>query len=225
MSRLWVGLGNPGADYADTRHNFGWMALDALAAALPIAGWRNKFDGQLAELSVGGDKLYLFKPQAFMNRSGPPVQQLAAFYKIALADILVFHDELDLKLCHVRLKQGGGAAGHNGLKSLDAAMGPDYWRLRLGIGHPRALQDMQADRIDALLPVADYVLRPFSRDELASVKSLLDALIAERHLLLQADYAKLQTALARHTHKPAPDDAKLNEVKPNRLNDTIDRGL
>lgn len=132
-----VGLGNPGPEYAQTRHNLGFMVVDELAARAGGAAFRNKFQGELAESRVGGGPATLLKPQTYMNNSGRSVQAALAFYKLPPSELLVVHDELDLEFGDVRLKQGGGNAGHNGLKSITQSLGtPDYARLRVGIGKP-----------------------------------------------------------------------------------------
>ncbi len=134
---LIVGLGNPGPDYEKTRHNVGFMVIDALAARQRDVKFQNKFKGDLAQLSIGGDSVLLLKPLTFMNLSGQSVQAAMAFFKVALDHIVVVHDDLDLQLGQIKLKSGGSAAGHNGLKSIDAHIGPNYLRVRAGIGHPR----------------------------------------------------------------------------------------
>jgi PTH1 family peptidyl-tRNA hydrolase len=135
--RLVAGLGNPGREYAQTRHNAGFWLVDELARRHGGA-WRMepRFNGELARTRIAGSDVWLLKPMAFMNRSGGVTAAVANFYKIPPACVLVAHDELDLPLGAVRLKQGGGSGGHNGLKDLIATLGPDFWRLRLGIGHP-----------------------------------------------------------------------------------------
>jgi PTH1 family peptidyl-tRNA hydrolase len=135
--KLIVGLGNPGRDYARTRHNAGWWFVDELAARFQ-GSWRPdaREHTELARVSIAGMELWLLKPTAFMNRSGAPVAAVANFYRIAAADILVVHDDIDLPPGIARLKQGGGHGGHNGLRDVMAHIGPDFWRLRLGVGHP-----------------------------------------------------------------------------------------
>ena len=158
--RLIVGLGNPGNEYAQHRHNVGFMAVDSLAAALK-GSFSLKYSGLFASVQVDNEKILLLKPQTYMNLSGNSVQAAAQFYKIPVERITVLHDELDLAFGTVRMKTGGGDAGHNGLKSISAALGADYARIRIGIGHP-GHRDM----------VSDYVLSPFStveRDTLAAV--------------------------------------------------------
>ena len=130
---LLVGLGNPGPEYAQTRHNIGFMAVDALAGA---ARFSAKFHGETTALSIEDEKVILLKPMTYMNLSSKSVQAAMAFYKIAPENIIIFHDELDLPLGKIRIKLGGGANGHNGLKDIDQMIGPNYWRIRLGIGHP-----------------------------------------------------------------------------------------
>jgi PTH1 family peptidyl-tRNA hydrolase len=134
---LWVGLGNPESSMRRHRHNVGFMAVEAIAARYGFSPWRNRFRGEVAEGRVGGHKVLALLPMTYMNRSGESVQEAAAFYKIPPERITVFHDELDLAPGRLRIKQGGGAAGHNGLRSTDRMLGtPDYWRVRIGIGHP-----------------------------------------------------------------------------------------
>lgn len=135
--KLIVGLGNPGTEYEKHRHNIGFMAIDALADHFRVLNFKDKSKALVADVRVNSEKMLLVKPQTYMNLSGESVGDLARFYKIAPEDILVFHDELDLKAGDIRIKKGGGHAGHNGLKSIDSHIGtPDYWRVRVGIGHP-----------------------------------------------------------------------------------------
>ncbi len=134
---LWVGLGNPEPGMARNRHNIGFMALDTIAIRHGFSPWRARFKGLVCEGSVAGEKILALKPQTYMNASGESVQAAVAFYKLPTEAITAFHDELDLAPGKVRVKRGGGAAGHNGLRSMDRQLGsPDYWRVRLGIGHP-----------------------------------------------------------------------------------------
>ena len=134
--RLIVGLGNPGARYARNRHNVGFMAVEAIARRYGFPAFRSRFKGELAEGTIAGERRLLLRPQTFMNASGESVLAAMSFYKIAPGDIAVIHDELDLRPGKVRVKRGGGSAGHNGLRSIDALIGADYWRVRIGIGHP-----------------------------------------------------------------------------------------
>ncbi|HYF57338.1 MAG TPA: aminoacyl-tRNA hydrolase [Burkholderiaceae bacterium] len=157
--RLIVGLGNPGAEHEDDRHNAGFWFVDRVAREHGGA-WRreSRFHGEVARIQIGGQDVWLLKPQTYMNRSGQSVQALARFYRIGSGELLVVHDELDLPPGTVKLKRGGGSGGHNGLKDITAAMGgPDYWRLRIGIGHPR---DLYPGR-----EVVDFVLQRPARAE------------------------------------------------------------
>jgi peptidyl-tRNA hydrolase, PTH1 family len=163
---LWVGLGNPEPGMARNRHNIGFMALDTIAIRYGFTPWRQRFKGLIAEGSIGGEKILGLKPQTYMNASGEAVQAAAAFYKLPLDAITAFHDELDLVPGKVRVKRGGGAAGHNGLRSMVRMLGsPDYWRVRLGIGHPgekervlgHVLGDFVREDRDWLLPLLDAV--------------------------------------------------------------------
>lgn len=173
--RLIVGLGNPGPEYEQTRHNAGFWLVDNLANSLPGARLQRetRFNALLAKTAIAGQELWLLEPQTYMNRSGQSVGALARFYKITPDQVLVVHDELDLMPGIVRLKKGGSSGGHNGLKDITAALGTqDYWRLRLGIGHPRTLSLQQN--------VADFVLhRPRREDQ----ELIEDAINKSLHVL------------------------------------------
>lgn len=134
--KLIVGLGNPGAKYARNRHNIGFMALDEIAAAHGFSPWRSKFQGQVSEGRLGSEKVILLKPETFMNLSGQAVGEAMRFHKLTPADVIVFHDEIDLAPAKIRCKTGGGHAGHNGLRSIHAHIGAEYHRVRMGVGHP-----------------------------------------------------------------------------------------
>ena len=167
--RLIVGLGNPGPEYEQTRHNAGFWLVDNLAEGIARCklARETRFQGFAAKTSINGHEIWLLEPQTFMNRSGQSVGALARFYKIVADEVLVVHDELDLAPGIARLKKGGSSGGHNGLKDITAALGTqDYWRLRIGIGHPRTQGSQQ--------PVADYVLHRARKDE----QPLLDEAIA-----------------------------------------------
>jgi len=168
--RLIVGLGNPGPEYEQTRHNAGFWLVDNLANSLPGARLQRetRFHGLMAKSALGGNELWLLEPQTYMNRSGQSVGALARFYKVNPDEVLVVHDELDLAPGIARLKKGGSSGGHNGLKDITAALGTqDYWRLRLGIGHPRTLNLQQG--------VADFVLHRPRKEE----QNLIDDAIAK----------------------------------------------
>jgi PTH1 family peptidyl-tRNA hydrolase len=153
---LIVGLGNPGRKYASHRHNVGFMVIDELAQRTATESFRSKFSGEMARARLGDEDAVLLKPMTYMNASGDSVQPCAAFFKVTPAETLVIHDELDLPFGTLRLKQGGGHAGHNGLRSLVGRMGPDFLRLRVGLGRPPT--SFRGD-------VADWVLSDFSGDE------------------------------------------------------------
>lgn len=167
--RLIVGLGNPGPEYEQTRHNAGFWLVDKLANSLPGARLQreSRFNALLAKTAIGGRELWLLEPQTFMNRSGQAVGALARFYKIAPDEVLVVHDELDLAPGVAKMKKGGSAGGHNGLKDITAALGTqDYWRLRLGIGHPRSQASQQA--------VADFVLHRPRKEEQVLIEEAIE---------------------------------------------------
>lgn len=191
--RLFVGLGNPGARYAANRHNIGFMALDRIAADHGFAAFRSRFQGQFTEGRLGDERIALLKPGTFMNLSGQSVGEAMRYLKLSPADLVVFHDELDLAPFKVRLKTGGGHAGHNGLRSLHAHIGDDYARVRLGIGHPG-----HKDR------VADYVLGDFPKDAAAGLADLLTGLSEGAVALAAGDGAAFLNAVARRTTPPRP---------------------
>jgi PTH1 family peptidyl-tRNA hydrolase len=174
--RLLVGLGNPGGQYARNRHNIGYRAADEIVRRYGFSPWRAKFQGVLAEGAIGDVRLLALKPETYMNLSGEAAAAAARFYKIEPADIVVFHDDLDLAPGRVRVKRGGGTGGHNGLKSIDACLGVDYWRVRIGIGHP-------GDR-ELVTP---WVLGDFAKDDARWVNPLLDAVAEHVPLLVAGD--------------------------------------
>ena len=173
--RLFVGLGNPGAKYAHNRHNIGFMAVDEIARRHGFSPWRRRFQGETAEASLDGERVVLLRPTTFMNESGRAVQEAAGFFKIAPGEVTVFQDELELPPAKVRVKVGGGIAGHNGLRSISAYIGNDYRRVRLGIGHP-GVKEL----------VHGYVLSDFAKDERPWVAALCEA-VAENAGLLTTD--------------------------------------
>ena len=170
---LFVGLGNPGPQYENNRHNIGFMAIDEIIRSYGFSAEKPKYGGAASEGFIDTHKIICFKPLTFMNKSGIPTSQIANFYKIHLENVFVFHDDLDLAPGKIRVKRGGGAGGHNGLKSIDSHMGKDYWRVRLGIDHPG-----HKDR------VSGYVLQNFSKAEMQWVVPLVQAVADEAHLLL-----------------------------------------
>jgi len=197
VPRLIVGLGNPGAEYEDTRHNVGFWLVERLAAELKVnLASQAKFLGRVARAThaspAGGD-CWLLCPTTYMNRSGQSVAALARFYKIAPEEVLVVHDELDLPPGAIRLKQGGGNAGHNGLKDISAHFGtPNFWRLRLGIGHPR---DARGGHPGDATAVADYVLHPPRKEEQAEIDHAVDRCLLAWPKLAAGDYPAAQHQL------------------------------
>ena len=171
---LIVGLGNPGAEYRRHRHNIGFMAVDAMHDRHGFSPWRRRFQGEVAEGTLAGEKVLLLKPLTYMNESGRSVQAAAQFYKLAPADIVVIHDEVDLPPGKTRMKAGGGTAGHNGLRSIGPAIGDDFRRLRIGVGHPGVKE-----------AVPRYVLHDFTKEEQAWVEPLIDAIAANAGLLAE----------------------------------------
>ncbi|MCM2344722.1 MAG: aminoacyl-tRNA hydrolase [Alphaproteobacteria bacterium] len=184
---LLVGLGNPGDKYAHNRHNIGFMAVDAIAEAHGFPAFKKKFQGLVSEGVIGGEKIILLKPQTYMNNSGQSVGEAAKFYKIPLERIVAFHDELDLMAGKIRTKKGGGNAGHNGLRSMDSHLNSnDYWRVRLGIGHP-------GDKA----MVHNHVLSDFSKSESNWLKSLIEAIGTQAPLLVQGKDNEFMSKVAQ----------------------------
>ena len=188
--QIWVGLGNPGAQYALQRHNVGFMAADIIAEVHNFSPWTKKFRSLVCDGRIGRDKILLIKPQTFMNASGDAVQQALAFYKLDTDALTVFHDELDLAPMKVKVKQGGGTAGHNGLRSIDAHLGPDFRRVRIGIGHPG-----HKDR------VTGYVLGNYAKSEMESLSDLLGAIASEADWLANGDDIRFMNEIARRMHQ------------------------
>jgi len=181
---LLVGLGNPGREYSGNRHNVGFMAIDRIATDYRFKAPKKTFGGELAEGMIGDAKIFLLKPLTYMNLSGECLGKAARFYKIPLDKIIVIHDELDLPLGKLRVKKGGGNGGHNGLKSIDAHMGKDYWRMRFGIEHPGDKER-----------VTGHVLSDFSRTEHKIIEPILSEISHHIALLLQGDEAGFMNRL------------------------------
>ena len=178
---LLVGLGNPGSRYAGNRHNIGFMAVDAIAKRHGIVPWRRRFQGVSAEGPLGGERALLLLPGTYMNESGRAVAEAAHFYKLGLSDVVVVHDEIDLAPGKVRVKTGGGVAGHNGLRSISAHIGNDYRRVRIGVGHPGD-KDM----------VQHYVLSDFAKSERDWVEALIAILADNAELIVRGEDASFQ---------------------------------
>ncbi|MEM9356064.1 MAG: aminoacyl-tRNA hydrolase [Pseudomonadota bacterium] len=185
--KLFVGLGNPGQKYEGNRHNVGFMALDSIADRNDLGPWRKRFHGLTCDGTLGSERVLLIKPQGFYNESGNPVREAAKFLKIKAADIIVFHDEIDLAPSKLRVKFGGGLAGNNGLRSINAQMGgPDFWRVRIGVGHP-------GDKNQ----VANYVLRDFAKADRAWLDTVLDAIARSAGKLADGEADRFQSDVAQ----------------------------
>ncbi|WP_323778035.1 aminoacyl-tRNA hydrolase [Leisingera sp.] len=195
--KLFVGLGNPGPKYERNRHNIGFMALDRIAADHGFSPWKVKFQAMICEGSLGGEKVLLLKPQTFMNLSGQSVGEAMRFYKLTPADVVVLHDELDLAPGKARMKQGGGHAGHNGLRSIHSHIGADYARVRLGIGHP--------GHKDA---VAGYVLRDFPKADEGWLDDVMRGISDGAAELAKGDGGKFMNAVALRVAPPRSSAAK-----------------
>lgn len=194
---LIVGLGNPGARHAGNRHNIGFMAVDAIAERHRFGPFRARFEGLAAEGALGPERVVALKPQTYMNESGRAVAAAARFYKVPPARIIVIHDQIDLVSGKMRVKCGGGPGGHNGLRSLDDHLGPDYWRVRLGVGHPGD-KDL----------VSGYVLHDFPKADRPWVGKLIEAVAEHISLLAGGDEAAFMNRVALAMNPPRPKAAK-----------------
>ncbi len=196
---LFAGLGNPGAKYANNRHNVGFMAADAIARRHSFSPWSRKFQAEIAEGRLGGEKILLVKPQTFMNLSGQAVGEALRFYKLAPSAVTVFYDEIDLAAGKVRVKVGGGSGGHNGIRSLDQHIGKDYRRVRIGVGHP-GVKDM----------VHGHVLGDFAKADSEWLGVLLDAIADNAGLIAAGDdnsfMNRVTLALRDRLQPTGPDD-------------------
>jgi PTH1 family peptidyl-tRNA hydrolase len=197
--RLLVGLGNPGRGHAHNRHNIGFLAADEIHRRYRLGPWRARFQGLASEGEIGPERVVVLKPETYMNESGRAVAAAARFYKLEPPTIVVIHDEVDLEPGRLRVKQGGGAGGHNGLRSIDAHLGADYWRVRIGVGHPG-----QADL------VRPYVLQDFAKDERPLMSKVVVAAVEALPLLLAGDangfMNKVVVAVAPPKPKAKPED-------------------
>ena len=199
MIKLFVGLGNPGPRYAYTRHNIGWLALDDIVERYGFSPWRKRFQGESCEGSIGGERIVALKPQTFMNESGRSVGEALRFLKLELDDLIVLHDEIDLAPGKIKVKQGGGAGGHNGIRSIDHLVGNNYWRVRLGVGHPGAKHLVEY-----------YVLSNFDELDEPWLDPLLEAVAKEAPLMVKGDMAAFMSrvTLALQPPKAAKEDKK-----------------
>ena len=186
--QLWVGLGNPGAEYAGHRHNVGFMAVETIATEYRFSPWKAKFQGSIAEGRIGDAKILLLKPATFMNESGRSVGEAMRFYKLAVGDVTVFYDELDLAPFKIKVRTGGGTAGHNGIRSTVAHIGEEFRRVRIGIGHPG-----HKDR------VTPHVLGNWAKAELDDLAHLLGAIAAETRWLAANDDVRFMNDVAMRT--------------------------
>ncbi len=203
--RLLVGLGNPGTRYAGNRHNVGFMVVDAIARRHGFAPWRRRFQGHACEGSLGSERVLLLKPDTYMNESGRAVAEAARFYKIELPDIVVFHDEIDLPPAKVRVKTGGGVAGHNGLRSITAHVGNDYRRVRIGVDHPGEKKLVEF-----------YVLQDFAKAERPWVEALASIMADNAELIARGQDASFQNkvhlAMQAQGFGPAKDEPDGSEA-------------
>lgn len=198
--KVLVGLGNPGDKYSGNRHNVGFMAVDAIAERHGAGPWRKRFQGLAAEIDIDRTRYLLLKPATYMNESGRSAGEAIRFYKISPADVIVFHDEIDLEPGKLRIKFGGGHAGHNGLRSIASHIGNDFQRVRIGVGHPGSRE-----------AVVHYVLHDFSRADHEWLNPLLDSIARNVSFLVTGQDAKFMNGIARAV-RPAP--AKKSDAKP-----------
>jgi PTH1 family peptidyl-tRNA hydrolase len=188
---LLVGLGNPGPKYAKTRHNIGFLALDEIARAQSLSAWRSRFQSAAAEGPIAGEKVLALKPQTYMNNSGQAAGEALRFFKLRPDQVIVLYDDLDLAPGRMKAKRGGGHAGHNGIRSLIQHIGADFWRVRLGIGHP-------GDKSQ----VTPYVLGEFSKAEAQTADDLCRAVGAEIPRLIQGDAEGFMSRVAQAVQPP-----------------------
>jgi PTH1 family peptidyl-tRNA hydrolase len=188
--QIWAGLGNPGDKYAMHRHNVGFMAVDTIAAVHGFGPWQKKFRSLVSEGRIGRHKILLLKPQTYMNVSGDAVQRALHFYKLDINALTAFHDELDLAPMKVKVRVGGGLAGHNGLRAIDAVYGPDFRRVRIGIGHPG-----HKDK------VTGHVLGNYAKSEMDVLSDLLGAIAAEAPWLADGDDVRFMSEVALRMHQ------------------------
>jgi peptidyl-tRNA hydrolase, PTH1 family len=202
---LFAGLGNPGGKYAHNRHNVGFMAVDEIVRRHSFSSWRKKFHAEISDGVLGGEKLLVMKPQTFMNESGRAVGEAMRFHNIPLENIYVFYDELDLEPGKLRVKTGGGAAGHNGIRSISAHVGADFKRVRIGIGHP--------GNKDMVMP---HVLGDFAKQDRDWLSKLLEGIADETPLLVSGQDEKFQSKVALALNPPRPNADPAIRKKPTK---------
>jgi len=206
---LLVGLGNPGPKYQKNRHNIGFMAVDEIVRRHSFSEWRNRFQGLVSEGRLNGEKILVLKPETYMNNSGQAVGEAMRFFKLTPPEVFIIYDELDLALGKLRVKQGGGTSGHNGLKSIDAHIGKDYWKLRVGISHPGDKEK-----------VLGHVLGDFSKSETADLEAMIDAIARSIPELFTSDastfMSKIGLAMKPPAHAPKPKPAPKPVASPDR---------
>jgi len=200
--RLIVGLGNPGPRYAGNRHNIGFMAADAIVRRYSFGPIKERFHGLAAEGTIEGEKVLALAPQTFMNDSGRAVQAALQFYKLQPEDVIVIYDEIDLPLGKVRVKRNGGAGGHNGIRSIDAHIGPDYWRVRIGVDHPGQKELVKA-----------YVLMDFFKEEHADVQAVLEAVTDAIPLMIAGEDGRFMNKIDVTLNPRPPKEAKKTETE------------
>lgn len=188
---LFIGLGNPGQSYQNHRHNIGFLAANAMAREFSFGPFKSKFQGQVSEGKIAGEKVLILKPETYMNRSGQSAREAMDFYKLSASDIFVFYDEIDIFPGKLKVKTGGGAAGHNGIRSLIAHLGEDFYRVRLGVGHP-GHKDL----------VHNFVLSNFSKADGEWVKPVIEAVAKAAPRLIEGDIARFQTDVALELTPP-----------------------
>lgn len=199
---LLIGLGNPGSQYVANRHNVGFMVIDAIHRRHGFTPWRRKFQAEISEGTFAGDKCLLVKPQTYMNESGRAVSEAMRFYKLKPEDVMVIHDEVDLAPGKIRMKAGGGAAGHNGLRSIAGAIGPDFRRLRIGVGHPGVKE-----------AVPHYVLHDFAKADKAWLEPLIEAMAEHAPLMGERMDQTFSNRVHEQIRTTKPEKQKTRPVK------------
>ena len=208
-----AGLGNPGPRHAGNRHNFGFLAADEIASRYHLGPWRLRFQAQVAEGQINGTKVLCLKPETFMNESGRAVGEALRFFKLPTEQVIVLHDEIDLAPGKIRVKRNGGAGGNNGLRSIDAHIGKDYWRVRLGVGHPGDKNLVQ-----------HHVLRDFDKAEIPMVEKLTRAVADEFPRLLEGDDAGFMSRVAHLMAPPRPKKPEKPEAKEQSADEPSTQG-